>query len=230
MTPPSLPQLLATAGPQRPPKRRRKMRAPSPRAPAADTICRSKPSIRPTGRRPRAAPRRAPCRAALRRPASNSGALSSRSKPPNNSFSPRSTASISSLKREERALDLFDRVALGHHLLDGVDPPHHRRRVEPHRSLVLALAPDAAAARQEAELHVLAEGRLRQLDPAGAEDLDHLGRRHAVRVRALDGVELADGQEPAALVALSLLRSPAHHASNVFHSEESTQAKSCARG
>src|SRR5262249_39790526 len=54
--------------------------------------------------------------------------------------------------REELSLDLLDRVALGHERADRVDPADRLGRVEPERALVLALAADAAAARQESLL------------------------------------------------------------------------------
>ena len=65
---------------------------------------------------------------------------------------------------------------------------------------MLALAADAAAARQQAELHVLAEGRLGQLDARGrGRPRPPAPRSCPSRVRALDGVELAVGQKPRAL-------------------------------
>src|SRR5262249_10330302 len=90
-----------------------------------------------------------------------------------------------------RALDLFDGVALAHHPLDLVDATNGGGRVEPHRALVLALAADATAARQEALLHIFAEGRLRELEAAGAEDLDDLRHRQALGVLTLECGQVA---------------------------------------
>jgi hypothetical protein len=50
----------------------------------------------------------------------------------------------------------------------------------PERAAVLALAADAAAARQQALLDVLAEARLGQRMPRAREDLDDLHRGDAV--------------------------------------------------
>ena len=70
---------------------------------------------------------------------------------------------------QELPLDLLDRVAVGHQLLDVVDPADRLGRVHAERAAVLALAADAPAARQQALLDVLAEARLGELDPAARE-------------------------------------------------------------
>src|SRR5690606_24049189 len=51
---------------------------------------------------------------------------------------------------EELALDLLDREALRHQPPHVLELPHRRRRIEPERAAMLALAPDAHAPRQEA--------------------------------------------------------------------------------
>src|SRR4029079_1460025 len=85
----------------------------------------------------------------------------------------------------ERPLDLFDRAVLRHHALDDVHAADDVRRVKPARAAMLALATDAYGARQQSELHVLAQRRLREADPARLEDVDDLTRRHSVGPRAL---------------------------------------------
>src|SRR3569623_3312819 len=78
---------------------------------------------------------------------------------------------------QELPLDLLDRVAVEHVLLDGVDPAHDLGRVDAERALVLALAADALAPRQEALLHVLAEARLGQLHAPARERVHDLNNR-----------------------------------------------------
>ena len=101
------------------------------------------------------------------------------------------------LEAGERSLDLLDRPVLRHHPLDHVHAPDDVRRVEPARAAVLALAADAHRARQQPQLHVLAQRRLREANPARLEDVDDLARRQSVGPRALDLVELAILQQPA---------------------------------
>ena len=59
---------------------------------------------------------------------------------------------------------------------------------------MLALAADAHAARQKAELHVLAEGRLAQAFAVRREERDHFLGRQTVRMLALDARELGLGE------------------------------------
>src|SRR5947207_3420932 len=95
------------------------------------------------------------------------------------------------LEARERPLDLLDRAILGHHPLDLVNAADDVRRVEAARAAVLPVARDANRAGQQAELHVLAQRRLREADPARLEHVDDLPRRHSVRPRPLDLVDLA---------------------------------------
>ena len=64
------------------------------------------------------------------------------------------------LHEDEGAPDVLEGETLGHHLLDGVDPADRLDRVEALAAAVLALAAHAAAAGQQARLHVLAKGGL----------------------------------------------------------------------
>src|SRR5687768_7854640 len=73
------------------------------------------------------------------------------------------------LEGQELGLDLLDRVALGHQLLDGVDPADGADGVDPVRAEVLALLADTTRARHEAELDVAAEVGLAELDPLPLE-------------------------------------------------------------
>src|SRR5262249_35075550 len=101
---------------------------------------------------------------------------------------------------QELALDVLDRVALRHQAPDQLDLPDDRRGVEPLRAAVLALAADAHAAREQAELDVLAERRLAQRLALAPEQLDHLLGREPLGVRGLERRELVLG--PACLLAL----------------------------
>ena len=101
------------------------------------------------------------------------------------------------LEAGERALDLLDRAVLGHHPLDDVHAADDVRRVEPARAAVLALAAHAHRAGQQAELHVLAQRRLGEADPARLEDVDDLARGQSVGPGALDLLELALVEQPA---------------------------------
>ena len=78
------------------------------------------------------------------------------------------------LEARERALDLLDGPIRGHHPLHHVHAADDVRRVEPARTAVLPLAPHADRARQESQLHVLAQRRLGEADPARLEDVDDL--------------------------------------------------------
>jgi hypothetical protein len=69
------------------------------------------------------------------------------------------------LQRDEAPADVVDGHALDHHPLDQVDATHHLDRVEAGRAGVLALAADAAAAREQSHLDVLPERRLRRFAP-----------------------------------------------------------------
>jgi hypothetical protein len=51
------------------------------------------------------------------------------------------------LEENERALDVLEREPGSHHLLDGVDAPNGLHRIDAVAAAMLALAPDAAAAR-----------------------------------------------------------------------------------
>src|SRR5215471_15387847 len=85
------------------------------------------------------------------------------------------------LEARERPLDLLDRAVLGHHPLHLVHAADDVRRVETARAAVLALAADAHRTGEEAQLHVLAQRRLGEADPAGLEHVDDLPGRHSVR-------------------------------------------------
>ena len=137
-------------------------------------------------------------RSSSRRPsAATPGAFASRSKPPMQLAQVLLDRLDVVFEAGERSLDLLDRSVLGHHPLDHVHAPDDVRRVKPARAAVLALAADADGAGQQAELHVLAQRRLREADPARLEDVDDLARRHSVGPRALDLVELAILEQPA---------------------------------
>ncbi len=90
---------------------------------------------------------------------------------------------------QELALDLFDRVAVGHQLLDVVDAADRLGRIQAERAAVLALAADATAARQQALLHVLAKARLGELHAAAREQPDDLDGSQTIRMSGLDRVE-----------------------------------------
>src|SRR5205823_3550357 len=89
------------------------------------------------------------------------------------------------LEAGERPLDLLDRAVLRHHPLDRVHAPDNVRGVDAAGAAVLALTADADRSGQEAELHVLAQRRLGEADPARLEDVDDLSRGEAVRPGAL---------------------------------------------
>src|SRR5581483_7570020 len=78
------------------------------------------------------------------------------------------------LEARERPLDLLDGAVLGHHPLDRVDAADDVRRVDAARTAVLPLAPDPDRSGQKAKLHVLAQRRLGEADPARLEDVDDL--------------------------------------------------------
>ena len=130
-------------------------------------------------------------RSSSRRPSgSTAGAFASRSKPGDEIAQVVLHRLDLVLEARERALDLLDGPVGGHHPLDDVHPPDDVRRVEPARSAVLPLAPHAHRAGQQAELHVLAQRRLGEADPARLEDVDDLARGEAVRPGALDLLDL----------------------------------------
>src|SRR6185503_8763823 len=101
------------------------------------------------------------------------------------------------LEARERTLNLLDRSVLGHHPLDVVHAPDDVRRVDATGASVLALAANAHGARKQPELHILAQRRFREADPARLEDVDDLARRHSVGPRTFDLFELAIPQQPA---------------------------------
>src|SRR5207302_8767024 len=93
-------------------------------------------------------------------------------------------------EEDEGVADLLERHALVHQRLDQADAAHRGGGVEAARSAVLALRPGAAAAGQQAELHVLAESGLGELHSAGREEVDELRGRNTVRIRRLQPLEL----------------------------------------
>ena len=121
IAPPSLPQLPLQQVPSAPEAPEENARALAARD-SGSTTAAPNPRCGRRGRRPRAARRRAPCPAACDAPDRTPGARSSRSKPDEQLLQPALDRFDLVLEAEERALDLFDGVALGHHPLDGVDP------------------------------------------------------------------------------------------------------------
>src|SRR5690606_25703489 len=87
---------------------------------------------------------------------------------------------------EKLPLDLFHREALAHEPADLVDLPNGGGRVEPLGASVLALAADAHAARQEAELDVLAERRLGQPPAPLGHEIDDLLNAEALGMPRLE--------------------------------------------
>ena len=137
-------------------------------------------------------------RSSSRRPsAATVGAFASRSKPLDQVAQVLLDRIDVVFEARERPLDLLDRSVLRHHPLDDVHAPDDVRRVEPARASVLALAADAHRAWKQPQLHVLAQRRFREANPARLEHVDDLARRHSVGRRALDLLELAIRQQPA---------------------------------
>src|SRR5690606_34456542 len=90
--------------------------------------------------------------------------------------------------------DLFEREALGHQLLDGVDPTKCADRVDPARSEVLALLPDPPRARDQAQLHIAAQVGLGESDVSLREGRHDLLRGQSLRVLTLDIPDLGFGE------------------------------------
>src|SRR6185312_1591905 len=102
------------------------------------------------------------------------------------------------LEARERTLDLFDGPVRRHHPLHHVHAANDVGRIEPAGSAVLPLASHPHRAREQPQLHVLAERRLREANSTRLEDVDDLARGEAVRPGPLDLLDLSLVEEPPA--------------------------------
>src|SRR5438309_2069227 len=93
-------------------------------------------------------------------------------------------------EEDERVTDVLQGHPLVHERLDHVDAAHRARGIEALRAAVLALLAHAPAPREQAELDVLAEGRLRELHAARREEADDLDGGDPLGVLLLEHVEV----------------------------------------
>src|SRR5262249_12426702 len=121
-------------------------------------------------------------------------------------------------------LDLLDGQILRHHVADALDLADDRRRIHALRSLMLTLATHPDAPREQAELDVLPQGGLAELDGVRGPSVEDLLRRDPLRVLALEAVEQLVG-DPLQGFLPEGPRGPTAPSTepNVFHSVESRQ-------
>ncbi len=122
---------------------------------------------------------------------------------------------------KEFPLNLLDRKILRHHVADTLDLAHHVRRIHPLRALVLALPPDPDTPRKEAELNVLPQRRLAELDVVCGQRVEDLLRGDPLRMLALEAIEHLVGDPLQGFPSGKPRGRPAPSTpANVFHSVE----------